>query len=113
MNSISIERKPCGFQKLVQKLLIIAVSKNSVFGNIFCTYPLIILIGEVVSRCSISGQALYQYHTNIRTSSGQALVSIYKHNKQLKNNINFNKLDQPKNKNEVIDSIGMQQQTTG
>jgi len=50
-----------------------------------------------------SVQALYQYHTNIGTSSGQALVSIYKHNKQLKNNINFNKLDQPKNKNEVID----------
>ena len=49
-----------------------------------------------------TGQALYQYHTNIGTSSGQALVSKNKHKETIKNNINFNKLDKPKNKNEVI-----------
>ena len=48
------------------------------------------------------GQVLYPCSTNIETSSGQALVSIYKHNKQIENNKNINKLDQPKNENEVI-----------
>ncbi len=48
------------------------------------------------------GQVLYPSRTNIETSSGQALVSIYKHNKQKENNKNINKLDQPKNENEVI-----------
>ena len=48
------------------------------------------------------GQVLYPCSTNIETSSGQALVSIYKHNKQKENNKNINKLDQPKNENEVI-----------
>ncbi len=37
------------------------------------------------------------------TSTGQALVSKNKHKETIKNNINFNKLDKPKNKNEVID----------
>jgi hypothetical protein len=37
------------------------------------------------------------------TSSGQALVSINKHIQTNRNNKNINKLDQPKNENEVID----------
>ena len=48
------------------------------------------------------GQVLYPSHTNIGTSTGQPLVSIYKHNKQIENNKNENKLDQPKNEKEVI-----------
>ena len=48
------------------------------------------------------GQVMDQCNTNIGTSSGQALVSIYKLNKQIGNNTNNNKLDQPKNENEVI-----------
>ena len=42
-------------------------------------------------------------HTNIETSSGQALVSYINNNKQIENNKNINKLDQPKNENEVIE----------
>ena len=48
-------------------------------------------------------QALYQSHTNIETSSGQALVPINKHIQTIKNNTNGNKLDQPKNENEVLE----------
>ncbi len=48
-------------------------------------------------------QVLYPSHINIGTSNGQALVSINKHIQTIKNNINVSKLDQPKNKNEVID----------
>jgi hypothetical protein len=47
-----------------------------------------------------TGQALVHNSTNIETSSGQALVSINKH---IQTNKNINKLDQPKNENEVID----------
>lgn len=46
-----------------------------------------------------NGQVLYSG----RTSGGQALVSIDKHNKQIENNKNENKIDQPKNENEVIE----------
>lgn len=49
-----------------------------------------------------TGQALVHNSTNIETSSGQALVSINKHIQTNKNNKNINKLDQPKNENEVI-----------
>ena len=49
------------------------------------------------------GQALYPTRTNIGTSNGQAVVSINKHIQTVKNNKNENKLDQPKNENEVID----------
>ncbi|WP_428743306.1 hypothetical protein [Tenacibaculum sp.] len=49
------------------------------------------------------GQALYPSHTNICTSNGQAVVSIYKHLQTVKNNTNDIKLGQPKNENEVID----------
>ena len=49
------------------------------------------------------GQALYLSRTNIGTSNGQALVSINKHIQTVKNNTNDNKLDQPKNENEVIE----------
>ncbi len=49
------------------------------------------------------GQALYPSSTNIGTSNGQAVVSINKHIQTIKNNTNGNKLDQPKNENEVID----------
>ena len=48
------------------------------------------------------GQALYPNPTNIGTSNGQAVVSINKHIQTGKNNTNDNKLDQPKNENEVI-----------
>jgi hypothetical protein len=50
-----------------------------------------------------TGQALVHNSTNIETSSGQALVSINKHIQTNRNNKNINKLDQPKNENEVID----------
>ena len=49
------------------------------------------------------GQALYPSRTNIGTSNGQAVVSINKPIQTIKNNTNGNKLDQPKNENEVID----------
>jgi ribosomal protein L22 len=49
-----------------------------------------------------TGQALVHNSTNIETSSGQALVSINKHIQTNRNNKNINKLDQPKNENEVI-----------
>lgn len=49
------------------------------------------------------GQALYPSRTNIGTSNGQAVVSINKHIQTVKNNKNENKLEQPKNENEVID----------
>ena len=47
-----------------------------------------------------TGQALVHNNTNIETSTRQALVSINKH---IQTNRNNNKLDQPKNENEVID----------
>jgi len=47
------------------------------------------------------GQVMYPNHTNIKTSNGQAVVSINKPLQTLKNTINENKLDQPKNQNEV------------
>jgi len=50
-----------------------------------------------------TGQALVHNSTNIETSSGQELVSINKHIQTNRNNKNINKLDQPKNENEVID----------
>jgi hypothetical protein len=50
-----------------------------------------------------TGQALVHNSTNIETSSGQALVSINKHIQTIENNKNINKLDQPKNENEIID----------
>lgn len=50
-----------------------------------------------------NGQALYPNPTNIGTSNGQAVVSINKHIQTGKNNTNDNKLDQPKNENEVLD----------
>ncbi|MDY7396780.1 hypothetical protein UMM65_16145 [Aureibaculum sp. 2210JD6-5] len=50
-----------------------------------------------------AGQALYPSSTNIGTSNGQAVVSINKPIQTIKNNTNGNKLDQPKNENEVID----------
>ncbi len=49
------------------------------------------------------GQALYPSRTNIGTSNGQALVSKNKHIQTVKNIINENKLDKPKNENEIID----------
>jgi len=49
------------------------------------------------------GQALYSSRTSIETSNGQAVVSINKHIQTVKNNTNDNKLDKPKNENEVID----------
>ena len=48
------------------------------------------------------GQALYPTRTNIGTSNGQAVVSINKHIQTVINNTNGNKLDRPKNENEVI-----------
>lgn len=48
------------------------------------------------------GQVLYPNHTNIGTSNGQAVVSINKPIQTGKNNINGNKLDRPKNENEVV-----------
>ena len=48
------------------------------------------------------GQALYPNDTNIGTSNGQAVVSINKHIQTGTNNTNGNKLDRPKNENEVI-----------
>ncbi|MEE9361422.1 MAG: hypothetical protein V3U92_02355 [Cellulophaga sp.] len=49
------------------------------------------------------GQALYSSRTNFETSNGQAVVSINKHIQTIKNNTNDNKLDKPKNENEIID----------
>lgn len=49
------------------------------------------------------GQPLYPSHTNIGTSNGQAVVPINKHIQTGKNNTNGNKLDRPKNENEVIE----------
>lgn len=46
-----------------------------------------------------TGQVLYPSHTNIETSSGQALVSNINNNKQIENNY---KLEKPKSENEVI-----------
>ncbi|MBO0356027.1 hypothetical protein J0656_18560 [Muricauda ruestringensis] len=48
------------------------------------------------------GQALYPSHTIIGTSNGQAVVPINKHIQTGINNTNGNKLDRPKNENEVI-----------
>ncbi|WP_047419605.1 hypothetical protein [Cellulophaga sp. Hel_I_12] len=48
-------------------------------------------------------QVVDPFHTNMETSSGLAMVSINKHNKTKKRNINENKLDQPKNEKEVVD----------
>lgn len=48
------------------------------------------------------GQPLYPSHTNIGTSNGQAVVPINKHIQTGINNTNGNKLDRPKNENEVI-----------
>ena len=42
-------------------------------------------------------------HANIETSSEQALVPYINNNKQIENNKNINKLDQPKNENEVLE----------
>jgi len=49
------------------------------------------------------GQALYPSRTNIGTSNGQAVVPINKHIQTIKNYTNGNKLDHPKNENEVIE----------
>ncbi|MDL5511097.1 hypothetical protein QSE00_04680 [Arenibacter sp. M-2] len=49
------------------------------------------------------GQVLYPSPTNIGTSNGQAVVPINKHIQTGKNNTNGNKLDRPKNENEVIE----------
>ena len=48
------------------------------------------------------GQVLNPSHTNIGTSNGQAVVPINKHIQTGINNTNGNKLDRPKNENEVI-----------
>ena len=48
------------------------------------------------------GQVLSPSHTNIGTSNGQAVVPINKHIQTGLNNTNGNKLDRPKNENEVI-----------
>ncbi len=48
------------------------------------------------------GQVLYPSPTNIGTSNGQAVVPINKHIQTGINNTNGNKLDRPKNENEVI-----------
>lgn len=48
------------------------------------------------------GQLMYPNHTNIGTTDEQVLVSKTKHIQTVKNKTNNNKLDQPKNKNEVI-----------
>jgi hypothetical protein len=48
------------------------------------------------------GQPPYPSHTNIGTSNGQAVVPINKHIQTGINNTNGNKLDRPKNENEVI-----------
>ncbi|MEZ4780634.1 MAG: hypothetical protein R2816_03290 [Flavobacteriaceae bacterium] len=48
------------------------------------------------------GQVLYPSHTIIGTSNGQAVVPINKHIQTGINNTNGNKLDRPKNENEVI-----------
>jgi len=45
---------------------------------------------------------MYPNHTNIGTTDEQVLVSKTKHIQTVKNKTNNNKLDQPKNKNEVI-----------
>ncbi|PQJ78973.1 hypothetical protein [Polaribacter porphyrae] len=50
-----------------------------------------------------SGQVVVHNSTKNETSSGQALVPIYKHIQTNRNNKNVTKLDQPKNENEVID----------
>ena len=48
------------------------------------------------------GQVLYPSHTIIGTSNGQAVVPINKHIQTGINSTNGNKLDRPKNENEVI-----------
>lgn len=48
------------------------------------------------------GQVVYPSPTNIGTSNGQAVVPINKHIQTGKNNTNGNKLDRPKNENEVV-----------
>ena len=48
------------------------------------------------------GQVMDLSHTNNETSSGQALVPYINNNKQIENYKNNNKLDQPKNENEVL-----------
>jgi hypothetical protein len=59
-----------------------------------------------------TGQALYQSRTNIKTSSGQALVRINKHIQTIENNKNLNK---PKNLKNLISKnseTGNKQDTT-
>ncbi len=48
---------------------------------------------------TISGQVEVNYHPKIETSSGQALVPIYKHIQTLENSKNINKREILKNSN--------------